>query len=258
VHAWNRSPEKAKPLQEHGIAVAGSAAEAARGADAVLTMLTDGRAVEDVMTGGALEAMEQGAVWIQASTVGLSAAERLAELARSRGVPFVDAPVLGTKEPAEQGALIVLASGAEELEARCGPVFAAIGSKAVWLGEAGAGSRMKLVVNSWLSALVVALGETVALARSLGDDPRRFLELIEGGPLGVPYARLKGSAMVERKYPPSFPLRLAEKDVALVLEAAERVGLRAELAHAVRSSFARAAELGHRDEDMAAVVEGYG
>jgi 3-hydroxyisobutyrate dehydrogenase len=197
-------------------------------------------------------------VWIQASTVGLDAAERLAELAHANGAAFVDAPVLGTKQPAEEGALVVLASGPDELRPRCAPVFEAIGSKTIWLGQAGAGSRMKLVLNSWLSALVVALAESVALARSLGQDPRRFLEIIEGGPLGVPYAQVKGSAMVEQSFPPSFPLRLAEKDVALVQEAAEQGGVELELAGAVRSAFARAAELGHGDEDMAAVVEAYG
>jgi 3-hydroxyisobutyrate dehydrogenase len=259
VRAWNRSREKAEPLREHGIAIAESPAEAVRDADAALTMLTEGRAVEDVMArGGALGSLRDDALWIQSSTVGLSALKRLAELAGSRGIAFVDAPVLGTKQPAEEGALVVLASGPDELRPRCEPVFDAIGSKTVWLGEAGAGSRMKLVVNSWLSALVVALGETIALARTLGQDPRRFLEIIGGGPLDTPYAQLKGSAMIERDYPPSFPLRLAEKDVALVLEAAERSGLRLELAAAVRSRLTRAAELGHGDEDMAAVAESYG
>src|SRR5436190_4673385 len=150
VRAWNRSREKAEPLREHGVAVAGSAAEAADGADAVVTMLSDGEAVEQVMRGGALEAMAEAAVWIQTSTVGIAAAERLAEFAHSRGVQFVDAPVLGTKDPAEQGALIVLASGPKQLEGRCEPVFDAIGSKLFWLGDAGAGSRMKVIVNSWL------------------------------------------------------------------------------------------------------------
>jgi 3-hydroxyisobutyrate dehydrogenase len=258
VRAWNRSLEKAKPLGEHGVTVAGSAPDATRDADAVLTMLTDGDAVEEVMKRGALEAMAEGAVWIQTSTVGLDAAERLRQLADSAGVPFVDAPVSGTKEPAEQGTLVVLASGPQELEPVCRPVFDAIGSKTVWLGEAGSGSRMKVIVNSWLAAVVAALGETIALARALGEDPGRFLELIDGGPVGLPYAQVKGPLMIERDYPPSFPLRLAEKDVRLVLEAAERAGLGLELAEAVHSRYVRAEELGHGDEDMSAVVEAYG
>jgi 3-hydroxyisobutyrate dehydrogenase len=258
VSAWNRSREKAEPLTDHGIEVAATATDAAAGADAVLTVLTSGDAVEQVMGGGVLEAMQDGAVWIQASTIGVAAAERMRESAGSAGVPLVDAPVLGTKQPAEQGALVVLASGPPEQEERCAPVFDAVGSRTLWLGEAGAGSRMKVIVNSWLTALVTALAETIALARSLGEDPRRFLEVIEGGPLGLPYAELKGSAMIDHQYPPSFSLHLAEKDVGLVLEAAEQAGLRLELTEAVRSRFARAAELGHGEEDMAAVVEAYG
>lgn len=260
VSAWNRSRERAEPLAEHGIEIAATAPEAAGRADAVMTILTAGDAVEEVMSGGGgvLEAMRDDAVWIQASTVGTTAAERLRESADAAGAAFVDAPVLGTKQPAEQGALVVLASGPPEQEQRCGPVFDAVGSRTLWLGEAGAGSEMKVIVNSWLTSLVAALAETVALARSLGADPRRFLEVIEGGPIGLPYAELKGSAMIERDYPPSFKLRLAEKDVGLVLEAAEQAGLRLELAEAVRSLFARAAERGHGDEDMAAIVEAYG
>jgi 3-hydroxyisobutyrate dehydrogenase len=258
VRAWNRSREKAEPLADHGVAVANSPAEAAAGADAVLTMLPDGDAVQEVMEAGALEAMGTGATWVQTSTVGLRATEQLKGLADANAVQFVDAPVLGTKQPAEEGALVVLASGPEEVEARCRPVFEAIGSKTVWLGEAGAGSRMKLVLNSWLVALVAGLAETIALARALGEDPGRFLEIIDGGPIGLPYAELKGRAMIEGDYPTSFRLQLAQKDAGLVVEAAEQAGLSPEVAKAAVRMYSRAAELGHGDEDVAAVIEAYG
>jgi 3-hydroxyisobutyrate dehydrogenase len=134
-------------------------------------------------------------------------------------------------------------------------VFDAIGSKTVWLGEAGAGSRMKLVVNSWLLALTAGLAETIALAGTLDIDPSAFLETIDGSGIGVPYAQLKGKMMIEGRYEPSFPLALAEKDAGLVLEAAELGHLRPRVAPAVHELFARADELGHGDEDMAAVYE---
>ena len=258
VRAWNRSRESADPLADHGVELADSPADAAAGVDAVLTMLPDGDAVREVMQAGALEAMGNSAIWIQTSTVGLTATERLKELADASGVQLVDAPVLGTKQPAEEGALIVLASGPKELEARCRPAFEAVGSKAVWLGEAGAGSRMKLILNSWLVALVAGLAETISLARALGEDPARFLEIIDGGPIGLPYAELKGRAMVERDYPASFSLQLAEKDAKLVVEAAEQAGLSPQLAKAAVRMYERAAELGHGDEDIAAVIEAYG
>ena len=257
VRAWNRTPEKAERLTSHAPEVAGSAPEAARGADAVMTMLTNGDAAEAVMAGeqGALAAMDDDALWLQTSTVGLRASERLAGLARERGVTLVDSPVLGTKEPAEQAQLIVLASGPDEAREPSAPVFDAIGSKTVWLGEAGAGSRMKLVVNSWLLALTAALGETIALAEALDIDPGAFLQILDGSPMGAPYAQLKGKMMIEGRYEPSFPLALAEKDAGLVLEAAELGHLRPRVAPAVYELFARADDLGHGDEDMAAVHE---
>ena len=255
VSAWNRSREKAEPLAEQGVQVEDSAADAAAGADAVLTMLSDGQAVEEVMAGGALDAMGDDAIWLQASTIGVSACERMLELASGRGVALVDCPVIGTKQPAEQGKLVVLAAGPEEQRARCEPVFDAIAQTTVWFDRACGGSRMKVVVNSWLLALTAGLAETIAVARALEVDPSQFLEILDGAPMGSPYAQLKGKAMVERSYEPAFPLRLAGKDASLVEEAARASGLEPDIARAVRARFEQAAEQGHGDEDMAAVHE---
>jgi 3-hydroxyisobutyrate dehydrogenase len=260
VTAWNRSREKAEALADAGVDVAESAAAAARGADVVLTMLSDGRAVRAVIEGGepVLEAMERGAIWAQMSTVGIDATRDLAALADTAGVPFVDAPVLGTKEPAEAGELIVLASGPDEELERCAPIFDAVGSRTERLGEAGQGTRTKLVLNSWVLTLTTGLAETIAVAETLRVDPRRFLEIIDGGPTNAAYAQLKGGMMIEGKYEPSFPLNLARKDANLVLEACEREGVSLPLIDALERSFARAEELGHGDEDMAAVREASG
>src|SRR5919197_4436412 len=135
-------------------------------------MLTDGSAVEQVMTeDGALEGMREHAIWLQASTVGIAATERLSALADRAGVSFVDAPVLGTKQPAEQGALVVLASGPDEARGICEPIWDVIGSRTIWLGEAGAGTRLKLAVNNWLVCLVENLAETIAFAERIGISP---------------------------------------------------------------------------------------
>jgi 3-hydroxyisobutyrate dehydrogenase len=161
--------------------------------------------------------------------------------------------VIGTKAPAEQGQLIVLASGPSDALERCRPVFDAIGSKTIELGEAGAGSRMKLVTNAWIVALVESLAETIAFAESIGVDPAKFLEAIDGGPVGAPYAQLKGKMMVERDFPTSFALKHALKDARLVLEAAEEAGVTLPVVEAVVEQMARAAK-NHGDEDMAATV----
>lgn len=255
VRVWNRTAEKADELE--GVSAFESAAEAVEGADLVVTILSDGDAVQAVAR-EALPAMRDDAVWLQMSTIGIPATERAAELARERGVAFVDAPVIGTKQPAEEGKLTVLASGPGEARERCKPVFDAVAARVVELGDAGEGNRLKVVVNSWLVGLVASLGETIALAEAIGADPNDFLDAIEGGPVGPPYARVKGDLMVERSFPTSFALRLARKDVGLVIEAAERHGFDARLARTIAELFDRAEGAGHGDEDMAAVIEGCG
>jgi 3-hydroxyisobutyrate dehydrogenase len=253
VRAWNRSREKAEPLGEDGAEVADSPADAARGADFLLTMLADADVVEEAVAGDVLPALAEGGVWLQMSTVGEEGTRRLAETANEHGVDFVDAPVLGTRQPAEQGQLVVLASGPEEVRERSQQIFDAVGRKTVWLGEAGAGSRLKLVVNNWIVGLLGVLAETVAFANSIGVDPARFLETIEGGPLGLPYAQLKGNMMIEEDFPTSFSARLARKDTGLVLGTAQAHDLRMPVAEAVAARFDEAIKAGHGEEDMAAI-----
>jgi 3-hydroxyisobutyrate dehydrogenase len=217
-------------------------------------MVSDGDAVASLVE-PTLEAMGD-AVWAQMSTVGVDGLERLTAMADGAGVAFVDAPVSGTKQPAEQGQLLVLAAGAPDAVERCRPVFDAVGSRTQVLGDApGPATRMKLVLNAWLIALVEGLAETILLAEGLGADPRTFLELVDGGPLGPPYAKLKGTAMIERSYPPSFTLDLARKDAALVAEAAERAGVDVPLARLAVERMGIAIDAGHGDDDLAATVE---
>ena len=253
VRVWNRSREKADPLREDGAEVADSPADAARGADFLLTMLADADVIEEAMAGDVLPAMAEAGVWLQMSTVGEDGSKRLAETDNEHGVDFVDAPVLGTKQPAEQGQLMVLASGPEKARERSQQIFDALGSKTVWLGEAGAGSRLKLVINNWIVGLLGVLAETVAFANSIGVDPATFLETIEGGPLGLPYAQLKGNMMIEEHFPTSFSARLARKDASLVLATAEAHDLKMPIAQAVAARFDEAIQAGHGEQDLAAI-----
>jgi 3-hydroxyisobutyrate dehydrogenase len=253
VRAWNRTAERAEPLREHGAELCASPADAACGAGIVLTMLSDTDAVVDAMTGdeGALGAMSGEALWLQASTIGIEGTERCAMLAGEAGVVLVDAPVLGTRAPAESGTLVVLASGPEEVRDRVAPAFDAIGSRTLWVGESGAGTRLKLVVNSWLLAIVEGLGESIALAEGLGVDPQLLLDAVAGGPLDLPYLQMKGKAIMRRDFTPSFRLALAAKDARLVAEAAERHGLDLPLLTAVAARMAQAAQE-HGEEDISA------
>jgi len=251
VRVWNRTRDKAEAVE--GTEVAGSPEQAVAGADLVVTMLADGEAVAAAMEdGGALAALADDALWLQMSTVGIAATEALAALAEERSVPFVDAPVLGTRAPAEQGALTVLASGPDDVRERCEPVFDAVAAKTIWLGDAGTATRAKLVLNHWVLSLTQGVAETVALAEALDIDPQLFLDAIEGGPLDSDYARMKGGAILSRSLDPSFTLALAHKDAALVLEAAERHDHEAALAEVIERQMAKAIEAGHGGEDMAA------
>jgi 3-hydroxyisobutyrate dehydrogenase len=249
VTVWNRTRGRAEGL---GAAVAGSPAEAVEGAEVVVTMLADGRAVEETMF-DALPTMSGDVVWAQMSTVGLEAAERLAAKARERSVTQVDAPVLGSRVPAEQGQLVVLAAGPEAVRPRCEEVFAAFSRATRWVGDGPpTGQALKLVVNSWILNSVENIAETVALAEGLGLDPQQWLDSIAGGGMDMQYAHLKTQAIRSGDLDAAFKLSLAHKDAGLVVEAAERAGLELPLAQTTRRQMARAIDLGHGDEDMAA------
>ncbi len=255
---WNRSHDKAAPLAQDGATVVTDPVEAVRGADVVVTMLYDVDSVADVF-GTVADAFSDDAVWLQTSTVGLDGVDRLARLAREHGVAMLDAPVLGTKEPAEKGALTVLVGGDEALRERVGPVLEAIGAGTVWVGsELGDGHRLKLVANSWVLSLVTATGQAIGLAQRLGVDPQLFLDAISGGPLDAGYAQLKGKAMLAREFPASFGADGALKDAGLIAAAMESVGMDASVMQAIHDRFVATVDAGHGREDMASVIDGFG
>lgn len=254
LRVWNRTRERAEPLAADGAVVAASPAEAVADADVVVTMLDDGDTVRAVMADAA-PALRRGAVWAQMSTVGVAAVAPLAELAAAHGVVFVDAPVQGTKQPAEQGTLVILAAGPQPARDALAPVFDAIGQRTVWVGEdgaAGGGSRLKMVTVSFSLAVTTAVAEALALAEGLGVDPRLFGEVVGGGPMDSPYVQVKSRAIIAGDYTPSFATRHAAKDTGLIVEAATAAGVKVDGAAASHARFQRAVAQGHGDEDMAA------
>lgn len=250
VRAWNRSSDKARGLEQDGAQVCESPADAARGASIVLTMLADTDSVIESAE-PVLEAAPDELLWLQMSTLGEKGTERCLALARERGVDILDAPVLGTKGPAEEGKLVVLASGEEALRERAQPVFDAVGQRTIWVGEAGAGTRLKLVCNSWVLAVVEACAETIALAQGLNVDPELFFGAIEGGALDLPYLRMKGKAILEGQFDPMFSLRLAAKDARLIDDSARERGMSLPLFGAIAGQMTKGAEQ-HGDLDMSA------
>ncbi len=257
VVVWNRSTDKAKPLADDGARVAETAADAVAGADVVITMLFDTDAVAQTIEPVLLQ-FRDGAVWVQASTVGIEGTDRLAALARDAGVDFLDTPMLGTKAPAENGQLVVLASGPSSLRDTVAPVFDAIGSRTQWVSETiGDASRLKLAINAWIGVMVNGIAQSVALARGLGIDPQQFLDAVDGGAVNAPYVQLKGKAMIDGEYAPSFELDGVIKDTDLITAALREAGVDTTLATAVRDRLAAASADGHGAQDMAAVIHAY-
>jgi 3-hydroxyisobutyrate dehydrogenase len=250
---WDRSPEATAGLEREGARAAGSPAEAVRDADVVITTLPTAAVVESVMFGDHVaEAFAPGAVWAQMGTIGVEATEQTAaRLAKIRpGLLFVDAPVSGSKGPAEQGQLLILASGPDAAKEPLSEPFAAIGRNTVWLGAAGQGSRLKLVVNAYMSTLIEGVAEAVELARRLGIDVAALDAAIEGGPLDAPIADAKLHKIATSDYAPEFPLQWALKDVDLALAAGGGTGL--PLLAALSRQWHAVVDAGHGREDVSA------
>jgi 3-hydroxyisobutyrate dehydrogenase len=255
VSVWNRTPGRAAPLAADGAMVVGTVGEAVAGVDAVVTMLWEGDSVAEVMS-GALPAAPDGVLWAQTSTVSVDdAGDRLPALADRYGARYIDAPVLGTRQPAEEGKLFVLAAGPQQLRDPIKPVFDAIAVRTVWVSERpGDGTRLKLVANSWVATIVAATAQAIALAQSLGLDPQAFLDTVRGGAVDSPYVHLKGQAMIAGEFPPSFTVDGAVKDARLIAAAMRESGTDATLMDAVARQFGKAADSGHGEKDMAAVI----
>ena len=250
---WDRSPAATVPLSAAGALVAASPAEAVQDAHVVITMLpTAGVVTSVIFDSGVAGAFPSGTAWAQMGTIGLAETagigSRLGELRPD--VMFVDAPVSGSKGPAEAGQLLILASGPPAAEAAVRPVFSAIGRRTVWLGEAGQGSRMKLAVNAYMSILIEGVAEALELAGQLGIDGSKLAEAIEGGPLDAPIADAKLHKMERGDFAPEFPLEWALKDVDLAISAAGGDGL--PLLAALSRQWHAAVDAGHGREDVSA------
>jgi len=252
VRAWNRTLAKAQALEFDGVQVFNTPAEVVSGADIIVTVLKDGPAVLEAMQ-VATPMLSKGAVWLQLSTIGIESIETLEAFAVQHGLRLYDAPVQGTRQPAEQGQLIVLASGPLAEREKVQPVFDAIGKRTLWVSEqVGTSSRLKLALNNWAFALTHGLAESLAIAKGLGVDPNLVVDVVSGGPMDSGYFQLKAAAILADDYTASFSIANAVKDSQLVVDAAAAVGVQVDTAQAGLRRFQRALEAGHGDKDMAA------
>jgi 3-hydroxyisobutyrate dehydrogenase len=221
---WNRNPGATRDLVERGAEVAETAAEAATRAGIVVTMVTDApTTISLARDQGMLAALAPGAIWVQMSTIGVAGIERVAAMVdvERPDVTLVDAPVSGSKGPAEQGQLTIFASGPDAARPRLAALFDAIGQRTIWVGAVGAGSRLKLVANTWLAFSAEALSASVALAHRFGLVTETVMVALGGGPLVSPWQEAKLQRVAKREFSAQFALSLALKDVRLALHEAD-------------------------------------
>ena len=252
---WNREPEATRDLAELGAEVAPTAADAARRAPIVITMVTNADAVMSIARDqGMLAALAPGAIWVQMSTIGVAGIERVASLVAEErpDVTLLDAPVSGSKEPAAQGELTIFASGPDDSRARVTPVFDALGQRTVWVGPVGNGTRLKLVNNTWLAFGAEAVDASIALAHRLGLATWTVADALGGGTLASPWQTAKVQRILEGDFSPQFPLALALKDVHLALEAADE-GQLAALA-GIADEWQQVVDQGLGDQDLTVVA----
>jgi 3-hydroxyisobutyrate dehydrogenase len=254
VTVWNRNAGRARPLVDAGARLAADPADAVRNADIVLTMLFDTDAVLAV-AGTFLPAVGAGAVWMQSSTIGADGMKAVASAAASHGVQVVDAPVLGTKDPAERATLTVLASGDETAVATLRPVFDAIGSRTIIVGDrVGAASDLKLVCNAWVASLTAGTAQSIALARDFGLEPTQFIDAVAGSASDSPYVHLKGTTILEGTRAPQFALDGLLKDLRLAQATAGSANPTPYLDD-LEQLYAAASRDGHGGDDVAWVYD---
>ncbi len=252
VRAWNRTSEKAQALAVDDVEPVAEVVDAVTEADMVITVLKDGPAVDEAMK-AALPALRREVIWLQLGTVGIETVDALATFARKNGIIFFDAPVQGTRQPAEQGKLVILASGPNKGRDVVQSVFDAIGQRTVWVAnEPGASSRLKLALNSFVFALTNGTAEALLIAKTLGVDPALVLETISGGPLDSGYFQTKGTAMLKGDFKTSFSVDNGVKDARLVVDAIAATGVCADVAKAGLVRFERTATAEYGGKDIAA------
>lgn len=257
VTVWNRTADKVAPLLEIGGRRGVTPAEVVATSQITFAMVSDPAASRGLCFGadGVLTAVGPGHDYVEMSTIDDATAIEISQAITSRGGRFLEAPVSGTKKPAEDGQLIIMAAGDRSLFDDARPAFDAMGKLAVYLGDVGEGARMKLVINAIMAGTMVALAEGVALAGKSGLDVATLLDLLDAGVVSSPLLRAKGPQLMSREHPASFPLKHMQKDLRLALALADKVDQPLAVTAAINQAFIKARTDGHGDEDFSAVLE---
>lgn len=252
---WNRTPARAQALASEGARVAATPQEVAAASDVLIVIVSDPPAVEHVLWGGkgALASLRRGSTLVECSTISPTLARREAAACAERGVQYLDAPVTGGTWGAEKGELVMMVGGAAETLKGVEPVFAAIAKRWFHLGPAGAGQTVKLAMNLLLALEVDALAEALALAQAGGVAGGLLVEVMQSSMGRAPVLDVKAPMLLEHNYPPSFPLRLMHKDLALALELAKELGVSLPAGTAAGEIYGKILNAAREDLDYAAI-----
>jgi 3-hydroxyisobutyrate dehydrogenase-like beta-hydroxyacid dehydrogenase len=247
---WNRSREKGKAFVSSGARMAESPADAARGAEAVITMLTDDLALEQVVFGddGLLNTLSREGIHISMSTISVALSQRLQKTHGERGQEYVSAPVFGRPEAAAAAKLFVVPAGPKKAIEKCQPLFSAIGQQTFVMGEeAPMANVVKLSGNFLIASVIESMGEAMALVRKYGVDAQQYLELLTNTLFAAPVYKTYGGLIVNQQFEPAgFQLKLGLKDVRLALAAGEALSVPLPVASLIR------------DQALAAIASGLG
>lgn len=257
VTVWNRTLSRCEELVEQGASMGSTPAEVVKKCKYIIAMLSDPPAALSVVFGkdGVLEQMCTGKGYIDMSTVDTVTSTKISEAIIEKGGRFLEAPVSGSKKPAEDGQLIILAAGDKSLYDEVMPSFDVMGKKAFFLGDVGNGAKMKLVVNMIMGSMMTAFSEGLALADKSGLSQTTLLDVLELGAIANPMFKLKGPAMIQEKFPTTFPLKHQQKDMRLALALGDEVEVSMPVAAAANEAFKKGISLGLSDQDFSAVYQ---
>lgn len=257
VTVWNRSPEKSAPLAELGAELVLTPQAVIQACPITFTMLADPAAAEAVCFGeyGVLDGMSTGKGYVDMSTVDAATARKIAGAINAKGGRFLEAPVSGSRKPAEEGSLVILTAGDRELYDEAMPALTRMGKKVLYLGEVGKAANMKLVINMIMGGMMTIFAEGLALGEKAGLELPDILEILDAGAMANPMFRMKGEQMSKGNFAVSFPLQHMQKDLRLAIALGDQVGQPLFSAAAANEAFKKGCCLGVGRDDFSAVIK---
>ncbi|KAK4780330.1 hypothetical protein SAY87_016436 [Trapa incisa] len=257
ITVWNRTKSRCDPLISLGAKYKASPEEVAASCDITFAMLSDPESAVEVACGthGVVNGLSPGKGYVDVSTVDGATSKLISEHIKATGALFLEAPVSGSKKPAEDGQLIFLTAGDKALYETVSPLLDIMGKSRFYLGDVGNGAAMKLVVNMIMGSMMASFSEGLLLSKKVGLDPNVLVEVVSQGAISTPMYKLKGPSMVQSHYPTAFPLKHQQKDMRLALGLAESVCQSTPIAAAANELYKVAKSYGLSDEDFSAVIE---